>query len=251
MAMISRWGACWALCFFAAQFATAQDAQQQPHDPLERYNRAMFAFNDTVDRYALKPIAKGYQAVLPDPVEQGIGNVFFNLTELRNITNNLLQAKWGRAGTDTGRFLINTTLGIGGLFDVARQWGIQRHNEDFGQTLGHWGVGSGPYLVLPLLGPSTVRDGFARIPDTYADPVAYVDHVRTRNSTVGTRLVSDRAALLETEKLITGDRYVFVRDAYLQRREYLVKDGEVEDAFGEEDFGDFEDWDAEEDPALE
>ncbi|WP_339845956.1 VacJ family lipoprotein [uncultured Halopseudomonas sp.] len=202
-------------------------------DPWEPVNRAVFSFNDTVDRYTLKPIAKAYDWAVPEPVSKSISNVFNNLGEPRNLVNDTLQGKFHAAGIDTARFLLNSTVGVLGVFDVATKMGLQRNDEDFGQTLGAWGVPSGPYVVLPLLGPSTVRDGGSRIPESYA---AYwyteqVDHVPTRNTAIGTDLVDTRASLLSREELIRGDRYRFVRNAFLQNREFQVKDGEVEDQF--------------------
>jgi phospholipid-binding lipoprotein MlaA len=215
---------------------TAQAEDYSERDPWEGLNRSIFAFNDTADKYVLKPIAKGYQWVTPDPVEEGVSNVFSNLWSLTTIVNDLLQLKFGQAAEDTGRFLVNSTVGLLGIFDVATPMGLEGSNEDFGQTLGYWGVNSGPYVVVPLFGPYTVRDGFGRLVDGNTDPVAYIDDVPTRNQTFGVRVVSDRAGLLEAEKLITGDRYTFIRDAYLQRRDALVNDGVVEDNFGDEDF---------------
>lgn len=206
-------------------------------DPWEGWNRKVFAFNDVVDRYALKPVTKGYRFITPDPLEAGISNAFANLFEIRTIANDILQLKLLQAVSDTGRFVVNSTLGLVGLFDVATVIGLEKHQEDFGQTLGYWGVGSGPYLVLPLLGPNTLRDGIGRFPDSYLDVIPEeVDHVPTRNQLMATRLISARAALFTAEELITGDRYTFIRDAYLQRREFMVKDGVVEDTFGDEDF---------------
>ncbi|TQV78705.1 VacJ family lipoprotein [Exilibacterium tricleocarpae] len=214
--------------------------EENPVDPWEGFNRSMFAFNDGVDTYFLKPVAKGYRAITPDPVENSVSNVFGNLLEIRNVINDVLQWKWGKAGNDSGRFLINSTIGIAGLFDVAAKMGLERNDgEDFGQTLATWGVGSGPYLVLPLFGPSNVRDGLSFPIDAFSDPIRYIDHVPTRNSINGVQLISTRAGLLQAESLISGDKYVFFRDAFLQRREYLILDGEVEDDFGE----DFEDYD--------
>jgi len=206
-------------------------------DPWEGFNRKVFAFNDTLDSYMLKPLAKGYKAVTPDPVERGVSSAFANLKEVGNIANDLLQGKFSQAGNDTGRLLVNTTLGLAGIFDVAKHMGLPKSDgEDFGQTLATWGVGSGPYVVLPFLGSSTVR-GLGGMPaNTLTDPIGYVDHVPTRNSLWGTQLVGLRASLLEAENLISGDKYTFMRDAYLQRRNYLAKDGDVEDDFGG-DFG--------------
>ena len=217
--------------FGAALVLSAGVSLANEADPFERANRAVFRFNDTLDTYALKPIAKGYQTLTPTFVQNRVGDFFANLGEARNLVNNLLQGKTHDAGVDTSRFLLNTTLGALGLFDVATPFGLARNDEDFGQTLGAWGVQSGPYLMLPLLGPSTVRDGFGRIPDSYANGLRYVNDVPVRNSLIGLDIVDTRAGLLSAEKLVTGDKYSFMRNAYLQNREFKVKDGEVEDDF--------------------
>ncbi len=191
----------------------------------------VFRFNDTVDTYTLKPLAQGYQKVTPTFIEDGIGNVFNNLGDVVVMTNDLLQGKMRDAGIDASRILFNTTFGLLGFFDVATHMGLYRNDEDFGQTLGAWGLGSGPYVVLPLLGPSSVRDAFGRVPDAYLQPYPYMDDVSARNLMRGVDVVDTRAELLSAEKMISGDRYVFVRNAYLQNREFRVKDGEVEDDF--------------------
>lgn len=200
-------------------------------DPWEPMNRAVFRFNDTVDRWALKPVAKGYRAVTPDVVENGVHNVFRNLGEVRNLANNVLQFKMHDAGVDTARFFFNTTFGLLGFFDVATKMGLQRNDEDFGQTLGAWGVKSGPYVVLPLLGPSTVRDTVSLYPDSYTSAYRQINDVPVRNSMFALNLVDTRASLLSAERLVTGDKYRFVRNAYLQNREFKVKDGDVVDDF--------------------
>ncbi|MFC3608896.1 MlaA family lipoprotein [Stutzerimonas tarimensis] len=205
-------------------------AVQADTDPFEPFNRAVFRFNDTLDTYTLKPLAQGYQRVTPEPVQQGVGNVFNNLGEVINLTNNLLQGKFHDAGVDTSRFLFNTTFGVLGVFDVATRMGLVRNDEDFGQTLGVWGLGSGPYLVLPLLGPSSVRDAAGRIPDTFLQVYPYVD-TSTRNVLWAGNAIDSRAELLTAERLIRGDRYIFIRNAYLQNREFRVRDGEVVDDF--------------------
>ncbi len=206
------------------------------NDPWEGMNRKVFVFNDTLDNYFLKPVAKGYLAVTPDPVEVGVSNFFENLGEVGNIVNDVLQWKWGQAVNDTGRLLVNTTVGIAGIFDVAKYVGLPRsEGEDFGQTLAAWGVSQGPYLVLPFLGPSSLR-GLGGMPvDSYANPISYVGHVPTRNTTYATDLLDTRASLIAAEDLISGDKYSFMRDAFLQRREYLIEDGVVEDDFGSDD----------------
>ena len=207
------------------------------NDPFEGYNRAMFSFNDTADRWVLKPVAKGYRFVTPDFFERGVSRIFSNLGEVLNIVNDVLQGKVGQAGNDTGRLLINSTVGIAGFFDVAQHAGLEKSDgEDFGQTFGAWGAGKGAYIVLPLLGPSTVRDAPGLLLDSVFNPVGEIDHVPTRNQIYGVQVISKRADLLEAEKLIKGDKYTFIRDVYLQRREFLVKDGDVEDDFGDDDY---------------
>lgn len=205
-------------------------------DPWESVNRRIYSFNDVADRYLLKPVAKGYQWVMPQFMEDGVHHMFANVGEVGNTLNCLLQAKFAGSGISAGRLLINSTVGVLGFFDVASKLGLEPHEEDFGQTLGYWGVNAGPFIVVPLLGPRTLRDGFGSIADAYTDPVGYIDHTRTRNSTVGTRVVDSRAQLFSAEEMITGDRYIFIRDAYLQRRAFLVNDGVVEDEFGGDDF---------------
>lgn len=212
--------------FFAFGFAQASD-----DDPWEKINRPVFEFNDTLDRYALKPVAKGYQKVTPSLVRTGIDNFFNNLGDVSNLANDLMQGKLHAAGVDTSRLLFNTTFGIFGVFDVATAMGLQRNDEDFGQTLGKWGVSSGPYVVLPFLGPSTVRDAPAKIPDMFLNPNYYVNGMAARNTIFAVNVVDTRAQLLKAESLVSGDKYIFMRNAYLQNREFKVKDGEVEDDF--------------------
>jgi phospholipid-binding lipoprotein MlaA len=200
-------------------------------DPWESINRPIFTFNDTLDTYALKPLAQGYQAVTPQFLEDGIHNMFGNVGDVGNLANNLLQGKLEAAGVDTSRVLFNTTFGLLGFFDVATKMELRKSDEDFGQTLGVWGVSSGPYVVLPLLGPSTGRDAVAKIPDSLLEPYPYINDVPPRNLTRGVDVVDTRASLLSVEKLISGDKYVFIRNAYLQNREFKVTDGEVVDDF--------------------
>lgn len=215
-------------------------------DPWESWNRKVFVFNDTADRWVLKPVAKGYRWVMPDMLETGVSNVFSNLFEVTTITNDLLQGKFSQALSDSGRFLINSTIGLAGLFDVASPLGLDKHREDFGQTLGVWGVGSGPYIVVPFLGSYTLRSGAGGIAESQTtDLVQYIDPTRSRNQVWLGRIISNRANLIAAEQLITGDRYSFIRDAYLQQRDFLLKDGKVEDTFGDEDYEDdwVEEWD--------
>lgn len=205
-------------------------AHNNPRDPLEPFNRGVYAFNDAVDRAVLRPVATGYRAVTPQFVRTGVRNFFSNLDDVTVLINNLLQLKIPQALSDTGRFVLNSTVGLLGFIDVATQVGLEKHNEDFGQTLGYWGIGSGPYLVIPFLGPSSFRDGVGKFVDAaYTDLVWYIDHIRTRNILLGTRVVSHREALLDSEKVLDAaagpDRYAFIRDAFLQRRRNLVHDG--------------------------
>ncbi|PVZ20415.1 phospholipid-binding lipoprotein MlaA [Pseudomonas sp. URIL14HWK12:I9] len=224
----AHWGcACLAMGLALAPLA----AQAADSDPWEGVNRAVFRFNDTVDAWTLKPLAKGYQYVTPQFLQDGVHNMFSNVGDVTNLANNLLQAKPAAAGKDVARLIFNTTFGLAGFFDVGTKMGLQRSDEDFGQTLGYWGVPSGPYVMLPLLGPSTVRDAFGKYPDTYTYPYRYIDHVPTRNTIFGIGMVDTRASLLPAEKLISGDKYTFLRNAYLQNREFKVKDGQVEDDF--------------------
>ncbi len=201
-----------------------------PKDPLEGFNRAVFGFNDGLDRAIIKPVATGYKNVMPEFARTGVTNFFSNLGDLWIGINNVLQGKVREGASDFGRFAMNSTVGILGLIDVASNAGLDKHNEDFGQTLGRWGVGSGAYVVLPLLGPSTVRDGVSLLAvDWHGDPLWYVNDISTRNELIGARAVDTRARLLDTSSLLEEaalDHYAYVRDAYLQRRRNLIYDGE-------------------------
>ena len=199
-----------------------------PRDPLEPINRGVYQFNDGVDTMFLKPVAEVYQAIIPPVARTGVSNVFANINDVVVALNNLLQGKVTEALSDVGRVLINTTAGLFGLFDVATPVGLEKHDEDFGQTLGYWGLGDGPYLVLPLLGPSNLRDTAGRVVDYNTDPVTYIEPTRDRNQVQGLRLVSRRAELLSASRLLSVaalDEYEFVREAYLQRRRNLIYDG--------------------------
>ena len=197
-------------------------------DPFEPMNRAIYSFNDGVDKVVMKPLAQAYQAVFPAIVRTGISNVFSNINDIVVALNNLLQGKIGSAFSDISRVMINTTVGILGIMDVATDLGIEKNDEDFGQTLGYWGVGDGPYLVLPFLGPRTTRDTVGLIVDWETDPTSYIDPNRDRNAVQGFRLVTRRAELLNASKVLevaSIDEYEFLRDAYLQRRRNLIYDG--------------------------
>ncbi|GJM13061.1 MAG: hypothetical protein DHS20C12_14640 [Pseudohongiella sp.] len=220
------------LCIFAASGANAQT-----NDPWQETNERIFGLNDYFDQLIVKPVASAYTLFVPRVARQGIGNFFSNIDDINVFVNDLLQLKLDAAANDSGRFLINSTLGIGGVLDIASGFGLQKNEEDFGQTLGSWGVGAGPYVMLPVFGASNVRDSFGLVLDTLFNPIQYHDDASLRTSLFLIRETDSRAGLLALDDLITGDRYLFVREAYVQRREYLVTDGQVEDEFG--DFGDF------------
>ena len=197
-------------------------------DPFESVNRVIYTVNDKVDRAVFKPLAQGYEFVLPVQVRACVSNVFGNIADVPASLNNFLQGKFRDGGSDLCRVGVNTTVGVLGCFDIATRWGFDKHNEDFGQTLGVWGVPSGPYLVLPLFGPSTVRDASALLVDSQTDLTRYINDIPVRNISYGVRLVDKRAAALDTTNFIDNaalDPYVFVRDAYLARRRSLVLDG--------------------------
>ncbi len=208
-----------------------------PDDPLEGYNRAMFSFNEQLDKVAIKPAAQVYEAVLPQPVRTGVGNVLGNLGDPWIALNNLLQGKVAEGMSDLMRFALNSTWGLLGLLDIASEAGLPKHDEDFGQTLGRWGVGEGAYIVLPFFGPRTLRDAVAMPADMAADPPFDIDHVRTRNALAATRVVHARSTLLGADRTLKEaalDRYAFVRDFYLEQRRYKVGDGRQERVY--EDF---------------
>lgn len=204
-------------------------------DPWEGFNRSVFRFNETLDRYVTKPLAKGYQTVTPQVVDDAISRFFNNLSSPVTLVNQLLQGKPAAAAATTSRLIFNSTVGVGGLFDVAARMGVKREKEDFGQTLAVWGVKPGPYLVLPLLGPSTVRDTAGRVGDIASDPRVYMNDDFAMVLGVA-EVVDVRADLLSVEKVIEGDRYNFIRDYYLQQREFAIADGRIEkDEFLDED----------------
>ena len=219
----------WAALLVAGSLAGCATSGGNPADPLEKVNRAVFRFNDAADQYAFTPVAKGYRFVLPAFARAGISNFFSNLEDVWIGVNNLLQGKLQDGSEDFTRVLFNSTFGIAGLFDFASDVGLPKRNEDFGQTLAVWGVPSGPFVVIPLIGPSTVRDGSALFVDYKADLVYWgTDSVPIRNSLYATRAISNRANLLDASSVLEQaalDRYAFVRDAWLQRRRNLIYDG--------------------------
>lgn len=234
-ATTAMWSATLLLLFLLVGCASGPHAN--PRDPLEPFNRGVYQFNDALDTAVLKPVARAYRDVTPVRMRQGIGNFFGNLEDVWSFVNNALQFK-GQAAIDSlKRVGFNTFVGWGGLFDVATEMDIEKHTKDFGHTLGYWGVAPGPYLVLPLLGPSTLRDTVALPVDLKGDIVANVTHVRTRNTATVVRAVDGRAALLKASTMLEEaalDPYSFTRDAFLQRRRSVIFDGNPpEDAAGE------------------
>jgi phospholipid-binding lipoprotein MlaA len=230
----------------AAKDSTASDdeaadarATSNP-DPIEGFNRGVYKFNDAIDRHALRPAAVAYRDHTPAWLQKGVGNFFTNLFYPTTIVNQFLQGKLKEGSQDIARFVINTTLGWGGIFDVATGARLPVHDEDSGQTLGRWGVPPGPYLMLPLLGPATLRDAPARIADDFTQPFRWYDAGNERYFSLAVYLVDKRAGLLQLDRLVNEayDPYAFVRDAYLQRRQYAVHDGDVP----EEQLEDDSDW---------
>lgn len=201
---------------------------RDPRDPLEGLNRGVYRFNEGFDELVTRPVARAYRDVVPGGIRDRVRNFFSNLNDPLIGVNNMLQGKFEDAILDWARFGFNTTLGLFGIHDVASDMGLEKHNEDFGQTFGRWGVGSGPYLVLPFLGSSSVRDGVGTAVDLYADPMGEISPNRARNSLIALRVTSLRADLLEASRILEQaalDKYVFQRDAYLQRRRSLIYDG--------------------------
>jgi len=211
--------------------ATLPSGKADPRDPWEKLNRSTYAFNDALDKGIGKPAAKAYVKVMPRFVRTGVSNFFNNLDNINTVVNDVLQGKVRQAGRDSTRFLLNTTFGIGGLFDPASRAGFEFNDEDFGQTFGKWGMQPGPYIVWPVLGPSTMRDSVGKLVDQFTYPVTYLEDDSTRYIIRGVSLLDMRASLLDLDAQIdrSYDRYAFVRNAWLQRREFQVTDGEIED----------------------
>ena len=227
-----------ALLFVSIGCATVQE---EPNvDPFEGVNRVMFGFNDRLDSTVLAPTAKGYKAITPRFMQRGIRNFFANLYDLNGAVNATLQGRFRQVAQNSGRFMVNTTVGMLGFVDVATAMGIAPYRTDFGHTLAIWGFRSGPYLMVPFFGPRTVRSGAGTAFDTVLSVQWQLD-INTRDALFALEIIDNRAALIAAEGLITGDRYLFIRDAYLQQREYFVNDGAVEDTFS--DYDEEFDWD--------
>ncbi len=203
------------------------------NDPLEPMNRAIFGFNEIIDDNVLKPVAKTYKYITPDPVETGVSNFFSNVGEVSTIANDVLQLKFSQASYDLARFSINTTIGILGIFDVASSMGFEKNKEDFGQTLGYWGIPQGPYLVIPFFGPSSIRDAPGLYADMQISPIEQL-HNKEELGLTTLKIVDIRARLLRATKILDAaakDKYIFIRESYLQQRETLVNDGKNTEEF--------------------
>ena len=228
----------------AAEDKVLEPVGQENIDPWEPFNRKMFAFNDFLDRWVLKPVARGYKFVMPDFAEQGVTNFISNIYGFNSFYNSLLQGEFQGAAQSGGRFLVNSTLGLAGLVDVATPMGLKPFDADFGQTLAVWGVGTGPFVMMPVIGPRTLRSTTGYFVDTYTSIPALINEDPIAWTFWTVEIIDYRARLLDAEDLITGDRYIFLRDAYLQRRKTFVNRGVVEDDFSnfdeaDEDFVDF------------
>ena len=223
------------LLLASAHFTFSEEIQKV--DPLEEINRVFYELNfNLLDPVIIKPIAIIYDQATPKPVRQVLRNFFSNLDEVPSLVNNTLQGKFGQAGNNAGRFLMNTTIGLGGFFDVAKKAGLQPgEDEDFGQTLAVWGVPAGPYVMLPFFGPSTFRDAPSNFVDSLFDPFSYNNRLPVRVAIKGIDLIALRADLLGIDDVISGDEYLFIRDVYLQNREYVISDGAIEDNFDDLD----------------
>ncbi len=253
-----RTGACIGLCglgwvaLLLSGCASTPKELRDPRDPWEPFNRGVHRFNTDFDNAFMKPVAKGYQKVTPEPVDQGITNFFDNIADLTSAVNNALQFKLSRAGSDVGRVAVNSTVGLLGFIDVATNMGIPSYKEDFGQTLGYWGAGPGPFVMLPLLGPSSVRDTVGLAGDVVIDPLFSLKRDEVYWGAIALRAVDRRADLLTAGAIFDEaalDPYAFLRDAYLQRRRYLVHDGNPPpDQYEQELWDDEEGFDVEEEP---
>ena len=227
-----------ALVLLCTGCASAQERSNA--DPYEGINRGIFAFNDGLDRNIVAPISRGYRAITPNFVERGVRNFFANLYDFNGTINAVLQGRFLEAAQNGGRFVVNSTVGLLGVLDIASEMGIAPYRTDFGHTLARWGFDSGPFLMVPLFGPRTVRSGTGFVFDTVASVQWGLDSTSLQLSLFALEVIDNRAALTEAEELITGDRYIFIRDIYLQQREAFVNDGVIQDSFS--DFDEEFDW---------
>lgn len=232
------------ITFLFSSGCATLDGPPNPDDPFEAYNRSMFAFNENVDKYAFKPAAKGYNFIMPDIASKGVSNFFNNLDDIVVFFNELLQFKFADATATSARFVFNTTFGLLGLIDVASDMDLPKHNEDFGQTLATWGAPRGPFVVMPIIGPLTIRDTAGLAVDwTFFDPVLNRATLEQSLATLAVKYIDLRAGLLKASNILDEtipDKYAFIRDAYLQRREFLIYDGNPPEDFSEEELFDDE-----------
>lgn len=227
------------LALMLVLLASDTHAREHARDPYEKYNRYLFEFNQTIDTYLLRPVAVGYRNVMPGFASRGVTNFFSNLRDVPTLANQVLQLKHREAARTSSRLIFNTVFGLAGLIDVGTEWGLPMVKEDFGQTMNFYGVPEGPYVMLPLLGPATVTDAIGRIPDAFVDPLVEIAAPESYG-VAAVKVVDTRAGVIPAENLIVGDRYEFVRNAYLQARTYQVNDGKVEeDPFLSDDFEDY------------
>lgn len=231
-------------CLFASGCATV-DGPPNPDDPFESFNRSMFAFNEGADKYVIKPVAKGYNFIMPNVASKAVSNFYSNVDDIVVFFNEILQFKIAAATATSARFVFNSTFGLLGLIDVASDMDLPKHNEDFGQTLAVWGVGSGPYMVLPLLGPMTVRDTAGLAVDwTYFDPIFNRQTIEQSLINLTIKYIDIRAGLIKASNILDDtvpDKYAFVRDAWMLRREFLIYDGNPPEEFSEDELFDDED----------
>lgn len=225
--------------------ARAQEDGEQPEEPLwkriepekedpwEPMNRKIFVFNEGLDRYMLRPVARGYRLVTPDPLEVGVSNFINNIYEFNTIANSILQGRVDNTIHSLGRLVINTTIGLGGFFDVATKMGVERRRADFGQTLFVWGLDSGPFLMVPVSGPRTVRSGTGLVVDSFSSLPSLSQEAAFNWGFLGAEVIDTRAQLLRADQLISGDKYIFVREAYLSRRKTFLNEGVVDDSFSD------------------
>lgn len=232
------------ISIFLSSCATL-DGPENPDDPFESYNRSMFAFNEGVDKYAFKPAAQGYEFIMPNFASKGVSNFFSNIDDIVVFFNQLMQFKFTEAAATSARFIFNSTFGLLGLIDFASDMNLPKQNEDFGQTLANWGIPSGPYVVLPLIGPLTIRDTAGLAVDwTYFDPIFKRQTLNQSLVTLTIKYIDIRSGLLKASNILDDtvpDKYAFVRDAYLSRREFLIYDGNPPDDFDEDELFDDED----------
>jgi len=231
------------LLLFSGCATTQGDSGGADYDPLEPMNRKIHSFNTVLDKVALRPLAKGYKTVVPSPIRKGITNFFSNLTTPRSALNNFLQGKPKRGFNELGRFLFNSTLGLGGFFDVAGAGGMERYDENFGQTLSVWGIPDGPYIVLPFWGPNMASDMFALPVDYYSDIWTYYDNTSVRSKVWGLRIIDLRYRLLAVDSILddSPDPYITIRESFMQNRNFRIYDGDPpeEDIYEDELFDEF------------